>query len=53
MPASLTLDRRQRRLPCPRRMRTRKRRFLPKPMTSQRMSPTTWMRPPKRPVLVQ
>jgi hypothetical protein len=26
-------------------MRTRKRRFLPIPTMSQRMSPTTWMRP--------
>ena len=44
----------RRQLPCPRRMRTRKRRFLPKPTkTSQRMNPTTWMRPPKRPILVQ
>ena len=49
MPASLTLDRRRRQLPCPRRMRTRKRRFLPKPpMMSQWTKPTTSTRPPKR-----
>jgi PRTRC genetic system protein E len=38
-----------RQLPCPRRMRMRKRRFLPKsPKMSQRMNPTTWTRPRKR-----
>ena len=53
MPAFLTLDRRRSQLPCPRRMRTRKRRFLPRLMMSQWMSPTIWMRPRKRPALVQ
>jgi hypothetical protein len=49
MPASLTLDRRGSQLPYARRMRARKRRFLPKPTkTSQLMNPTTWKRPRKR-----
>ena len=49
MPASLTLDRRQRRLPSPHRMRMRMKRFLPKsPKMSQRMNPTTLTRPRKR-----
>jgi len=48
--ASLTLDRCQHQLPCPSRMRTRSRRFLPRPMMSQRMNPTTWTSPLKRPI---